>query len=56
MGKKETENVPYAFLKLELTKKREYKHYAAILSHLKNKSKTEYYNMQFAKYKDNLKI
>ena len=33
----------------------EYKHYAAIVSHLKNKSKTEYCNMQFAKYKDNLK-
>ena len=44
------------FLSKDLQKIGEYKHYAAILSHLKNKSKTEYYNMQFAKYKDNLKI
>ena len=43
------------FLSKDLQKIGEYKHYAAILSHLKNKSKTEYYNMQFAKYKDNLK-
>ena len=43
------------FLSKDLQKIREDKHYAAILSHLKNKSKTEYYNMQFAKYKDNLK-
>ena len=43
------------FLRKDLQKIGEYKHYAAILSHLKNKSKTEYYNMQFAKYKDNLK-
>ena len=39
----------------DLQKIGEYKHYAAILSHHKDKSKTEYYNMQFAKYKDNLK-
>ena len=39
----------------DLQKLGEYKHYAAILWHLKNKSKTEYYNIQFAKYKDNLK-
>ena len=44
------------FLSKDLQKIGEYKHYAAILSHLKNKSKTEYYNMQFAKYKDNLKL
>ena len=43
------------FLSKDLKKIGEYKHYAAILSHLKNKSKTEYYNMQFAKYKDSLK-
>ena len=43
------------FLSKHLQKIGEYKHYAAILSHLKNKSKTEYYNMQFVKYKDNLK-
>ena len=35
------------FLSKDLQKLGEYKHYAAILSHLKNKSKTEYYNMQF---------
>ena len=33
------------FLSKDLQKTGEYKHYAAILSHLKNKSKTEYYNM-----------
>ena len=43
------------FLSKDLQKTGEYKHYAAILSHLKNKRKKEYYNMQFAKYKDNLK-
>ena len=43
------------FLSKDLQKIGEYKHYAAILSHLKNKSKTEYYNMQFSKCKDNLK-
>ena len=43
------------FLSKDLQKIGEYKHYAAILSHLKDKSKTENYNMQFAKYKDNLK-
>ena len=43
------------FLSKDLQKIREDKHYAAILSHLKNKRKKEYYNMQFAKYKDNLK-
>ena len=34
-------------LSKDLQKIGEYKHYAAILSHLKNKSKTEYYNMQY---------
>ena len=43
------------FLSKDLQKIGEYKHYAAILSHLKNKSKTEYCKMQFAKYKDNFK-
>ena len=43
------------FLSKDLQKIGEYKHYAAILSHLKNKIKTEYYSMQFLKYKDNLK-
>ena len=43
------------FLNKDFQKIGEYKHYAAILSHLKNESKTEYYNIQFAKYKDNLK-
>ena len=36
------------FLSKDLQNIGEYKHYAAILSHLKNKSKTEYYYMQFA--------
>ena len=40
------------FLSKDLKKIGEYKHYAAILSHLKNKIKTEYYSMQFSKYKD----
>ena len=43
------------FVSKDLQKIGEYKHYAALLSHLKYKSKTEYYNMQFSKYKDNLK-
>ena len=43
------------FLSKDFQKVGEYKHYAAILSHLKNKSKTEYYSMQFSKHKDNLK-
>ena len=33
----------------------EHKRYVAILSHLKNKLKTEYYSMQFSNHKDNLK-
>ena len=43
------------YLNKDLQKIGEQKHYAAILSHLKIKSKTEYYNKQFAKYKDNFK-
>ena len=43
------------FLSKDLQKFGEYKHYAAKLSHLKNKIKIEYYNMPFLKYKDNLK-
>ena len=43
------------FLNKDLQKIGEQKHYAAILSHLKIKSKTEYYNKQFAKYKNNFK-
>ena len=35
------------FLSEDLQKIGEYKHYAAFLSHLKNESKTKYYNMQF---------
>lgn len=42
------------YLSNDSQKKREYKH-AAILSHLKNTSKTDYYSMQFSKYNDNLK-
>lgn len=42
-------------LSKDLQKIGEYKHYAAILLQLKNKSKPEYYNIQFSKYKDNLK-
>ena len=42
-------------LSKDLQKIGEYKHYAAILLHLKNKGKPEYYNIQFSKYKDNLK-
>ena len=43
------------FLSKDFHKVKKYKHYAAVLSHLKNKSKTEYYSMQFSKHKDNLK-
>jgi len=45
------------FLSKEFQKVGEYtcKHYVAILSHLKNKSKTAYYSVQFSKHKDNLK-
>ena len=43
------------FLSKDFQKVKKYKHYAAVLSHLKNKSKTEYYSMQFSKHKDNLK-
>ena len=43
------------FLSKDFQKVKKYKHYAAVLSHFKNKSKTEYYSMQFSKHKDNLK-
>ena len=43
------------FLSKDLQKIGEYKHYAAILLHLRNKGKPEYYNIKFSKYKDNLK-
>ena len=43
------------FLSKDLQKIGGYKHYAAILSHLKNKSKTESSSMQSSKYKGNVK-
>ena len=43
------------FLSKDFQKVKKYKHYATVLSHLKNKSKTEYYSVQFSKHKDNLK-
>ena len=43
------------FLSKDTQKASEYKHYANVLTYIKNKSKTDYYSAQFLKYKDNLK-
>ena len=43
------------FLSKDLQKIGDYKRYANMLTYLKNKSKTDYYCMQFSKYRDNLK-
>lgn len=43
------------FLSNDSQKKKEYKCYTAILWHLKSKSKTSYYSMEFSKCNGNLK-
>ena len=43
------------FLSRNPEKIKTYKKYANTLVHIKNKSKTEYYNNQFVRYKDNLR-
>ena len=43
------------FLSIDMQKASEYKHYANVLTYIKNKSKSDYYSAQFLKYKDNLK-